>query len=159
MIRVNTCSTRRLRDPAVALPPAAVDDFSGDWTPAREWQVPGPLTGTLETAIGDTGGSAPRVPYPDSDVPPRYALGGSTRLAAIWPERGRFTTTSARSEPFTVNYQYGFSSTIGAGPYDRNLLGDPPATVGRETRVTGGRVWMPRSPTPQRRAPSRSPTH
>ena len=59
-------------------PPAAVDDFSGDWTPAREWQVPGPLTGSLDTAIGDTGGSAPRVPYPDNDVPPRYALGGGT---------------------------------------------------------------------------------
>ncbi len=119
-------------------PPAAVDDFSGEWTAAREWQVPGPLTSTLETAIRDTGGSAPSVPYPDSDVPPRYALGGGTRLAAICPERGRFTTTSAPLEPFTVNYQYGFSSTIGAGPYERNLLGDPPATVGRETLVTGG---------------------
>jgi hypothetical protein len=122
-------------------PPAAVDDFSDSWTPAREWQVPGPLSRSLETAIDDTGASPPlppRSPYPDSDVPPRYSLSSGAQLAAIWPERGRFATSSTPAQPFTVDYQYGFSSTIGAGPYDRDLLGDPPVLVGNETRVTGG---------------------
>jgi hypothetical protein len=37
-----------------------------------------------------------------------------------------------------VDYQYGFSSTVGAGPYDRDQLGDPPATVGTDYVVAGG---------------------
>ncbi len=122
-------------------PPPDVADFSGSWTPAREWQVPGPLTGSLETAITDTGTSPPppaRAPYPDTDVPARYSLNGGAQLASIWPEIGRFATTAAPPGPLTVDYQYGFSSTIGAGPYDRDLLGDPPAAVGTETVVTGG---------------------
>jgi len=126
--------------PLFLAPPAPSDDFSDDWAPAREWQVPGPLSDSLEKAIDDTGKSPPlppRSPYPDTDVGPRYSLGGGAAPAAIWPERGRFATSTAPTQPFTVDYQYGFSSTIGAGPYDRDLLSDRPAVVGDETTVTG----------------------
>ena len=122
--------------------PVASGDFSATWAPAREWQVPGPLTSSLETAIADQGTFPPpaRPPYPNT-VPARYGLRGGWQLSAIWPELGRFTATrppGSPPQPLTVDYQYGFSSRIGAGPYDRTLLGDPPTTVAPETTVTGG---------------------
>ena len=125
------------------LPPAPdLGDLPGSRSSAREWQVPGPLTDSLETAIADRGASPPppvRPPYPDAGVPARYGLGGNWQLVSIWPQAGRFAATPASpAEPLTVDYQYGFSSTIGAGPYDRGLLGNPPAAVGTETIATGG---------------------
>ena len=125
------------------LPPAPdLGDFSGSRASVREWQVPGPLTDSLETAITDRGASPPppvRPPYPNAAVPARYGLGGNWQLTAIWPQTGRFAATPASpAEPLTVDYQYGFSSTIGAGPYDRRLLGHPPAAPGADTSVTGG---------------------
>ena len=125
------------------LPPAPdLGDFSGARASVREWQVPGPLTSSLETAITDSGTSPPppvRPPYPDADVQVPCSLGGNWQLASIWPEVGRFAATPGSSaQPLTVDYQYGFSSTIGAGPYDRDLLGDPPAVVGTQTIVSGG---------------------
>ena len=130
------------REVPLFLPPARVpDDFAEDWTPAREWQVPGPLTDSLEWALSDTGGTPPpplRAPYPDNDLPTRYALGGGAALEIIWPELGRFETTGAPPDTLTVDYQYGFSSHVGAGPYDRDLLGDPPTVTGTETLVSGG---------------------
>jgi hypothetical protein len=142
--------------------PTPPDDFSASWTPAREWQVPGPLTTSLETAITDTGTSAmavgisepvtpPRPPYPrpaspppllndNTDLPARYGLGPGWQVAAIWPEIGQFEATPTESfpKPLTVDYHYGFSSMIGAGPYDRTLLGEPPTVFGTEAPVTGG---------------------
>jgi hypothetical protein len=124
--------------------PPAADGFSGSWTPAHEWQVPGPLTSSLETAITDTGASPPpgRPGYPDAGVPPRYQLGEGWQATSIWPEAGRFAATAPAVSPplpLTVDYHYGFSSMIGAGPYDRSLLGAPPAVIRPETIVTGGR--------------------
>jgi len=147
-VAVAGCPGQYVFDPAgrqipLFLPaPPVPDDFAESWTPAREWQVPGPLTSSLETAITDTGTSPPpaRPPYPDADVPPRYGLGGGWQPTSIWPEIGRFAAIALLSPPgpLTVDYQYGFSSTIGAGPYDRDLLGNPPAIVGTETVVSGG---------------------
>jgi hypothetical protein len=144
-VEVTGCPGQYVFDPTgreipLFLPPSPdLDDASGSWVPAREWQIPGPLTSSLETAITDTGAAPPpaRPPYPDADVPPRYGLGGGAQLAAIWPEIGRFAAATP-AKPSTVDYQYGFSSLVGAGPYDRDLLGDPPAQVAPETVVTGG---------------------
>ena len=124
--------------------PLVADGFSGSWTPAREWQVPGPLTSSLEAAITDTGASPPppgRPGYPDAGVPPRYQLGEGWQLTSIWPGAGRFAASAPAASPpapLTVDYHYGFSSMIGAGPYDRSLLGAPPAVIRPETIVTGG---------------------
>jgi hypothetical protein len=124
--------------------PPVADGFSGSWTPAHEWQVPGPLTSSLETAITDTGASPPppgRPGYPDTRVPPRYQLGEGWQLTSIWPETGRFAASApavSPPPPLTVGYHYGFSSMIGAGPYDRSLLGAPPDVIRPETIVTGG---------------------
>ena len=81
------------------LPPAPdLGDFSESCASAREWQVPGPLTSSLETAINDSGTSPPppvRPPYPDADVPPALRPRGGWQLASIWPETGRFAATPA----------------------------------------------------------------
>jgi hypothetical protein len=124
------------------LPPAPDrGDLPGYAPLPREWQVPGPLTSSLDAAI--TGrGTAPRRPYPDAGTPARYGLGGGWELAAVWPETGRFAVTpgsgTSAAGPPMVSYQYGFSSMIGAGPYNRGLLPDPPESVGTEYAVTGG---------------------
>jgi hypothetical protein len=124
------------------MPPApAFDDFSQSWTPAQEWQVPGPLTASLDAVLSGAGGSGTALPpapaYPDTTPPTRYVVDGAP-LAHVWPENGIFQTASAPTAPLTVDYQYGFASTIGAGPYDRDPLGDPPAVVAPEQTVRGG---------------------
>ena len=124
--------------------PPVPDDFGTTWAPALEWQVPGPLTSSLEAAIDGARPGGP--PYP-SDVPARYSLGPGWQPTSVWPEIGRFTAAAAASPPgpLTVGYQYGFPSLIGAGPYDRELLGNPPAAVPPETVVSGGTA-MPALP-------------
>ena len=61
--------------------PPVPDDFAESWTPAREWQVPGPLTSSLETAITDRGTSPPppgrRIPTPMSRPATASAGAGS----------------------------------------------------------------------------------
>jgi hypothetical protein len=119
-------------------PPSSAYDFNGTWEPAQEWQVPGPLTRSLNTALADRDKSSPP---PCPVVPPSYGLGVGWQLGSVWPELGRFTVTTGPSSPpppLTVDYNYGFSSMIGAGPYDRSLLGALPAGTGTETVVTGG---------------------
>ena len=117
------------------LPPAPdLGDRPGSQPLPREWQVPGPLTTSLEAALI---GRETHPPYPDA-VPPRYGIAGGGQLARIWPETGRFAVTPAAATPPTVSYQYGFSSTIGAGPYDRGLLPDTPAAMGTPQVVAAG---------------------
>ena len=97
---------------------------------------------------------------------PAIASAEGWQLTSIWPETGRFAAAPATpAGPLTVDYQYGFPSMIGAGPYDRALLGDPPgrrrhrdgrdggtgldaalAAAGATGTVTVGDV--PRRPTP-----------
>ena len=124
------------------LPPAPdLGDVPASQPMPREYQIPGPLTDSLEAAIAGRG-NPPRRPYPAGRVPARYGLGDGWRLAAVWPETGRFAAAPASgaspAPPLTVSYQYGFSSTISAGPYDRGLLPDRPGIVGMETVVMGG---------------------
>ena len=128
------------REIPLFLPPGeTTDPFADDWTPAREWEVPGPLTTSLLRALSDQGAVPPlppRPPYPATSVPPAFDLGTAGVGADVEPERGRFSVAGAA--PATVSYHYGFPALLGAGPYDRDLLGDPPATVGAETVVAGG---------------------
>jgi hypothetical protein len=57
----------------------------------------------------------------------------------IFPEAGQFSTASAPPSGLVVSYQYGFPATIGAGPYDRSLLANPPAPFDPVVTVSGGR--------------------
>ena len=56
----------------------------------------------------------------------------------VWPEVGQFKVDPATPDPLLVSYQYGFPAAIGAGPYDRTLLGDPPVAGGVERLVSDG---------------------
>jgi len=114
------------------LPPAPDLGDSPDATAAlRDWQVPGPLTSSILAAIAA-----------GADIPAPVSIGDGWQLTSVWPQAGRFAarpgTLAGPTDPVTVSYQYGFSGTVGAGPYDRALLADPPDVVGTEHVVTGG---------------------
>jgi hypothetical protein len=126
------------------------DDFADTWTPAYEWQVPGPITASLAEAIAESGSYAPpSPPYPFptpnpgalSLVPFAYDVEGAT-LEQVWPERGRFQVHPSSPPPsslqLTVAYQYGFSADLGAGPYDRPPLDDSPPPGASSVAVQGG---------------------
>lgn len=149
-VAVTGCPGQYVFDPtgrAVPLflpPPPPTDDYAASWASAREWQVPGPLTSSLETVLADMSAcvSPPVPPSSADEIPLRYWLGQGWEPTSVWPETGRFAADAAPASPpppLTVNYYYGFSSMIGAGPYDRSLLGTPPTGGGAETIVTGGR--------------------
>lgn len=128
------------RQTPLFLPPSpTAEDFADTWTTAYEWQVPGPITTSLEQALAAAGTQAP-YPNPPSVVPFGYTVSGAT-VDGVWPELGRFQIPAAGTPPapLTVGYQYGFSGDLGAGPYDRLLLGDPPHQAGSTvTSVSGG---------------------
>ncbi|HWD09487.1 MAG TPA: hypothetical protein VHA57_10375 [Actinomycetota bacterium] len=137
------------------------DDVADAWTPAYEWQVPGPITASLEQALAATGSTAPpAAPYPNPPpnpepppatlVPYGYGVTG-VALARVWPELGRFRlqpgsppgpvsgSPPGPAEALSVSYSYGFAANLGAGPYDRLLLGNPPPPAGPQvTAVSGG---------------------
>lgn len=121
-----------------------LDDAVDTWTPTPEWEVPGPCTSSLRSAIADPGTADPRhAPYPDAGHIPAFASAASGTPAEpvtieVYPEVGQFKALSTVEPALGVSYQYGFPAPIGAGPYDRTLLGDPPAAVGDERTVSGG---------------------
>jgi hypothetical protein len=125
------------------LPPEA-DDEVDSWTSATEWEVPGPLTDSLQQAIADPGtGQPPHAPYPGAAEIPAFTAASSGAplepvTIEVWPEAGQFKVESALGGPLNVSYQYGFPAAIGAGPYDRTLLGNPPVAGGTERPVSGG---------------------
>jgi hypothetical protein len=155
-VAVDGCSGQYTFDPTgrripLFLPPLGPepDDFADTWTPATEWQVPGPITASLEAALSDVSGSfaPPEAPYPSSPpgISPPAAFGYSVQGAApaqAWPEVGVFSVADPPASPpgpVTVDYQYGFPGLVGAGPYNRILIGDPPASVpGTSAVVSGG---------------------
>jgi hypothetical protein len=151
-VKVSGCPRQWVFDPTgrhiplfLPPPPPEVDDWVDAWTSAAEWQVPGPLTTSLERAIADPGKKPPRhAPYPDAaDLPPFYgAVAGAppepVDFEHVWPEAGQFELKAAPGAGFAVSYQYAFPASIGAGPYDRTLLGDPPAQTGTDHAVGGG---------------------
>ena len=53
---------------------------------------------------------------------------GTSHQVVIFPEEGRFELLSPPADPIAVTYHYGFSSEIGAGPYDRRVPGSTPVS-------------------------------
>jgi hypothetical protein len=150
-VAVSACPDEYVFDPTgrnvpLFLPPLQpeADDDVDAWTSAAEWQVPGPLTDSLQQAIADPGtGEPPHAPYPDAaEIPAFTAASSGTPLEPVtidvWPQVGQFKVGSPLGGPLNVSYQYGFPAAIGAGPYDRTLLGDPPAKIAPERKVSGG---------------------
>ncbi len=92
-----------------------------------QWQVPGPLTRPLLELMAANSPQAP----------PACAIEGAA-LSELYPELGRFATQAPPAGALSVSYSYGFPATIGAGPYDRALLGDPPVQPQPVRAVKGG---------------------
>ncbi|HEY4330246.1 MAG TPA: hypothetical protein VGN88_10965 [Phycisphaerae bacterium] len=119
------------------------DQYGSNWVSPVEEQLPGPISQTLfntnESAapadrtieLYSTSLSVLRTPVPISD---NDTLAASTLL--IRPARGRFHVAAgsppqsppAGSPGVWSTYCYGLSSEIGAGPYDRRLGRQSPAT-------------------------------
>jgi hypothetical protein len=109
--------------------------YGAQWSPPEEWQLPTAIGKGLLNAEG------PNL-YPESLAVPAPA-GSPFNVVppaqlTVFPACGSFRFTGATSG-IAASYHYGFSSAIGAGPYDRriggSLPGDPPAPV---TAVSGG---------------------
>ena len=125
--------------------------YGSNWVSPVEAQLPGPISQPLADAnlnLPDTDKTI-RL-YPDSfSVLTSSILSSSFDLLSgdqvkVRPARGRFEF--AGSPPFGsppgdlwATYHYGFSSDIGAGPYDRRLLGkNPLAPDPILPKLTGG---------------------
>lgn len=108
--------------------------FGDQWVSPEEWQLPTPISrplldaalaspstrplyATLDPADGITivpnaMGVYSRVGVTDNLVPPQSL--------SMWPDLGRFRVNGALPPGVLLtSYHYGFSSTIGAGPFDR----------------------------------------
>jgi hypothetical protein len=121
--------------------------YGDNWVSPQEWQLPGPIatpllvaalrdpdTIPLYAAIAPDGGSLvpnsmgvyqkPGLEYVLLDPP--HFIDPVTNRITIFPEIGRFRVLDPPAgEPLFVTYNYGFSSTIGAGPFTRRLRGVP----------------------------------
>jgi hypothetical protein len=117
--------------------------YGDHWVSSEEWQMPGPLRKSLyERERANL--------YPGSLELFRRA--GSfydsvdPAQVTVFPELGTFQVAAAlQNETLLVSYRYGFSSLIGAGPYDRRIVKSPPAS-GPATIVSGGGA-LPALPT------------
>lgn len=112
--------------------------YGNAWVSPDEWQLPGPVSAPLlrhyEAEL-----------YPDSVQVLRRAGSFEDEVdpsqVVVHPELGTFrVTTPIPADELAVSYHYGFSSTIGAGPFDRRIVGvdavPAPDPVG--DAVTGG---------------------
>ncbi len=111
------------------------------------------LNGSTGNGAYTSGGTFRVVPtpafplYPDSlAVFLTPTPDASTQPVPTWnlkvrPTRGRFQITPTPTAAFGVQYHYGFSSTIGAGPYDRRAgRTAPPTPIPPVTRSKGGNL-------------------
>jgi hypothetical protein len=137
--------------PVFAAASRSASSYGDNWVSPQEWQLPGPISLELmqlaltsppqfplyATSV-DTAATSTVTPnslgvYVWTGtgyvlLTPPYFLTGTPPRTTIFPEWGVFTVESPSGEtpenpPYFVTYNYGFSSTIGAGPYDRRLPG------------------------------------
>ncbi len=125
--------------------------FGDAWRSPQEWELPTPISAPLlQSALTDpaderlysalaTDGVTllpnslgvfrrPGVFY--DIVPASNFIDPATHRATIFPEVGKLKVLNAPlNDQIYVTYHYGFSSTIGAGPYDRRVLGQQPESL------------------------------
>lgn len=105
-------------------PPPESETTTGSWSPLQEWQVPGPLSPSLQAPVAFAGAAA-GTPLEPVDI-------------VAFPLSGEFQTAAPSPSGMLVSYRYGFPAMLGAGPYDRSLLAAPPQPSGTVTSVSGG---------------------
>ena len=142
------------RDVPLFAPRRRIDDYDA-WRKALPWELPMPIPCRL---LGDPEAKQALVPAAigvdlGSGVPEPAAttsganLGDFSATAAgmtllVDPERGRFKALGGvPSRPVSVDYHYGFSADIGAGPFDRRrALVDLAALPTRVLKSGGGAI-------------------
>jgi hypothetical protein len=132
----------------ISLFAASSRSFGDDWVSPQEWQLPGPISTPLlahalanpeqETlysesvpgqalefnSLGAFAQLGTDYELADSSQVSTYPpAAGATPSVMIFPEEGRIAVLQPLRGPLFVTYHYGFSATIGAGPYDRRILG------------------------------------
>jgi hypothetical protein len=142
------------RDVQMFAPPGA--NFADEWVSPREHQVPGPISADLlRTAFADlyraqslfvqqwTGGQPPHdhhAPVAAAEVAPDARDRAGHRFF-IDPLRGRTVALAGVDDgQYLVDYCYGFSSEIGAGPYERRVpgLAGGASPIPHFAAITGG---------------------
>lgn len=118
-------------------------DLSSAWKPLEPWQAPGPISRPLvEVDLAGSSNLRPESIEVEQDValPQGPTPIPWPKQVDFYPERGRFVVDAAVTPPFLASYCYGFSSMVGAGPYDRRVTGEQlAASVGApQPVVTGG---------------------
>jgi hypothetical protein len=121
------------------------DQYGSKWVSPVEEQLPGPIGQILydtnkkaspdARAIELYGNSLAvlNTPVPQSDTD--IVSADQIRIQA---ERGWFAYTGSPPQNVWARYHYGFSSEIGAGPYDRRLRRQAPLTPAPEVTIAGG---------------------
>jgi len=138
--------------------------FGDSWASPQEWQLPTPIsTPLLRVALADPlAQPLYSALTPDGVTLNRNALGvfvqpgsefeliPSTAVTTfpqaptsspeimIFPEVGKFKALSGSNGPFFVIYCYGFPSTVGAGAYDRRVLGQATAAPPDPVKTVSG---------------------
>src|SRR5208283_1449653 len=119
--------------------------YGSAWTSPIEAQLPTPVsqnlldfneTNAAEQAIVQLYPSSIAL-FPMSDPPSNQYAIPATGLT-LRPTRGRFRWSSSPPSNISTTYCYGFSSNIGAGPYDRRVGGTMPPTPAPSVSVAGG---------------------
>jgi hypothetical protein len=123
--------------------------YGDNWVSPVEAQLPTaisqPLFDSQYPPNANPSAPAPAFPlYPDSlavfSTPTPTANDKPVPVAKlkVRPPRGRFQMTPTPTSPLGVQYHYGFSSTIGAGPYDRRSGRTAPPMPDPQVTRTGG---------------------
>ena len=125
------------------------------WVSPQEWQLPTPIsTPLLKTCLANPGTVELYASIdPDGFTLQSNSLGIFTKPGSFYelinvsritalneipepahqiliiPESGLFETLQPPNAPVTVTYQYGFSAPMGAGCYDRRVIGQTPAQM------------------------------
>jgi hypothetical protein len=105
--------------------------FGDEWISPQPHQMPGPITPPLlAAAFAALYGSSVGVFHlsvPDYALLPDVAPDPRPPRSRPWidPALGRIIYPTAPTSPPRVDYHFGFSSEIGAGPYERPAIADP----------------------------------
>ena len=123
--------------------------YGENWISPTAPEMPGPISQLLYDAVQAGHASPPPAgAYPDPTAsfwPASVSvspLGAGAPLAetgaSVWPEVGRLAVPAGTGS-IEVGYHYGLFTTVGAGPYDRRVLGAAaPAGPVPVTQVPGG---------------------
>ena len=140
---------------------SASASFADQWVSPQEWELPGliaapllqaaltdPQTIPLYATVDPTDGVTliPRslgvFQKPAADyllLDETHFIDPTTKRITIYPELGRFHVLSAPAGQLFARYHYGFSSPLGAGPYDRRVPGVAPVAPPQPvTTISGG---------------------